>query len=58
MKSIRSSIVKANLTLLTIGKKGFDYFRKQKMKMLPEQNLLLNDLSFENVSVVVEAGNE
>jgi F-type H+-transporting ATPase subunit gamma len=43
-----------NLTLLTIGKKGFDYFRKQKMTMLPEQNSLLFDLTFENVTLVAE----
>jgi F-type H+-transporting ATPase subunit gamma len=43
-----------NLLLLTIGKKGFDYFRKLKMALLPEQNSLLNDLSFENVSRVAE----
>jgi F-type H+-transporting ATPase subunit gamma len=43
-----------NLQLLTIGKKGFDYFRKQKVIMLPEQNNLLNDLSFENVSKLAE----
>ncbi|MCU0362130.1 MAG: ATP synthase F1 subunit gamma [Bacteroidales bacterium] len=41
-----------NLHLLAIGRKGYDFFRKQKAKMLPEQNGLLNDLSFENVSVV------
>jgi len=45
---------KDNLTLLTIGKKGFDYFRKRKVKMLPEQNSLFNDITFENVSVVAE----
>jgi F-type H+-transporting ATPase subunit gamma len=43
-----------NLQLLTIGKKGFDLFRKQKMTMLTEQNNLLNELSFENVSKVAE----
>ena len=43
-----------NLKLLTIGKKGFDYFRKQKVNMLPEQNNLLNDLTFDNVSMVAE----
>jgi F-type H+-transporting ATPase subunit gamma len=43
---------KGSLTLLTIGKKGFDYFRKQKINMLPEQNHLLHDLTFENVGVV------
>jgi F-type H+-transporting ATPase subunit gamma len=43
-----------NLWILTIGKKGYDYFRKQKVKMLPEQNNLLNDLTFDNVSQVAE----
>jgi F-type H+-transporting ATPase subunit gamma len=43
-----------NLWLLTIGKKGFDYFRKQKVNMLHEQNNLLYDLTFDNVNQVVE----
>jgi F-type H+-transporting ATPase subunit gamma len=43
-----------NLWLLTIGKKGYDYFRKQKINMLHEQNNLLYDLTFDNVSQVVE----
>jgi F-type H+-transporting ATPase subunit gamma len=43
-----------NLKLLTIGKKGFDFFRKQTVKMLPEQNSLLNDLTFDNVSKVAD----
>jgi F-type H+-transporting ATPase subunit gamma len=43
-----------NLKLLTIGKKGYDHFRKQPVKMLPEQNSLLNDLTFDNVSKVAE----
>jgi F-type H+-transporting ATPase subunit gamma len=46
---------KGDLRILTIGKKGYDYFRKQQVKLLPEQNNLLNILSFENVSVVAEA---
>lgn len=45
---------KGNLMFLTIGKKGFDYFRKQKVNMLPEQNNLFNDLTFDNVSRVAE----
>ena len=45
---------KGNLFLLTIGKKGYDYFRKMKMKMLPEQNNLLIDLTFDNVEKVAE----
>jgi F-type H+-transporting ATPase subunit gamma len=43
-----------NLWLLTIGKKGFDYFRKQKVNMLSEQNNLLYDLTFANVAQVVD----
>ena len=46
---------KGNLFFLTIGKKGYDYFRKQNMKMLQDQNNLLNDLTFENVSVIAES---
>ena len=45
---------KGNLKLLTIGKKGYDYFRKQTVNMLPEQNNLLHDLSFDNVAQVAE----
>ena len=45
---------KGNLQLLAIGKKGLDYFRKQKMNMLPEQNNLLLDLTFDNVNRVAE----
>ena len=45
---------KGNLKLLTIGKKGFDYFKRQKVNMLPEQNNLYNELTFENVSRVAE----
>jgi F-type H+-transporting ATPase subunit gamma len=45
---------KGNLTLLPIGKKGFDYFRKQKIKMLPEQNNLLHELTFDNVARAAE----
>ncbi len=43
-----------NLSVLTIGKKGYDYFRKQGIKMLPERNNLLQDLTFENVNAVAE----
>jgi F-type H+-transporting ATPase subunit gamma len=43
-----------NVWLLTIGKKGFDFFRKMKVNMLPEQNNLLHDLTFDNVGAVAE----
>ncbi len=45
---------KGNVTLITIGKKGYDYFRKLNLKMLPERNALFNNLSFENVVTVAE----
>jgi F-type H+-transporting ATPase subunit gamma len=45
---------KGNLTFLTIGKKGYDYLRKLKLKMLPERNSLFNRLTFDNVSTVAE----
>ncbi|HUX55841.1 MAG TPA: ATP synthase F1 subunit gamma [Bacteroidales bacterium] len=47
-------ISNGNLKILAIGKKGFDFFRKQKVNMLPEQNDLLNDLSFDNVALIAE----
>jgi F-type H+-transporting ATPase subunit gamma len=43
-----------NVWLLPIGKKGYDFFRKLKINMLPEQNNLLHDLTFDNVSGVAE----
>jgi F-type H+-transporting ATPase subunit gamma len=43
-----------NLWLLPIGKKGYDFFRKMKVNMLPEQNNLLNDLTFENADKIAE----
>lgn len=46
---------KGNLTFLTIGKKGYDYLKKQMLKLLPEQNKLFNNLTFDNVAIVAEA---
>jgi F-type H+-transporting ATPase subunit gamma len=51
----REQFNSGNLTFITIGKKGYDYFRKQKFIMLPECNYLLNDLTFDNVVVVAES---
>jgi len=45
---------KGNLKVLTIGKKGFDFFRRQNVAMLPDQNNLFNDLTFDNVNRVAE----
>jgi F-type H+-transporting ATPase subunit gamma len=44
---------RGNLKILTIGRKGFDYFRKQNVTLLPEKNALYNNLTFENVAPVV-----
>jgi F-type H+-transporting ATPase subunit gamma len=46
---------KGNLLILTIGKKGFDYFKKLQVKMLPDQNNLLNNLTFENVAHIADS---
>ncbi|MCU0455381.1 MAG: ATP synthase F1 subunit gamma [Bacteroidales bacterium] len=43
---------KGNMYFLTIGKKGYDYLRKQKLNLLPERNSLLNELNFDNASMV------
>jgi F-type H+-transporting ATPase subunit gamma len=45
---------KGDVVFLTIGKKGYDYLRKQNVKMVPERNALLNKLTFDNVAVVAE----
>jgi F-type H+-transporting ATPase subunit gamma len=45
---------KGNVWILTIGKKGFDFFRKLNINLLPAQNNLLNDLSFDSVARVAE----
>ncbi len=43
---------KGNLWFVAIGKKGFDYLRRQKVNILEEDNQVFNALTFENVSVV------
>lgn len=45
---------KNNVKFLAVGKKGFDYLRKQNLNILAESNDLLNDLTFQNVSAVAE----
>jgi len=43
-----------NLKILTIGKKGYDHFKKLRISMLPEKNNLVQDPAFENVNAVAE----
>lgn len=50
-----SQFQKGNVSFLAIGKKGYDYLRKQHLNMLPEQNRLFNNLTFDNVSAVAES---
>jgi F-type H+-transporting ATPase subunit gamma len=41
-----------NLWFVAIGKKGFDFLRKQKANILEEDNHVYNALTFENVAVI------
>lgn len=44
-----------NVSILPVGKKGYDYFRNLNIKMLPDCNDLLNDLTFNNAVLVAES---
>ena len=46
---------KGNLKLLTIGRKGYDFFRKQPVTLLPEQNSLLDNVTFDEIGSAAEA---
>jgi len=41
-----------NLSFVAIGKKGFDFLKRQKLNILEEDNQIFNALTFETVSVV------
>ncbi len=45
---------KGNVSILPIGKHGYDFFRKSTLKILPQKNDLLNDLTYDNVAKVAE----
>jgi len=45
---------KGTLQFLAIGKKGYDFLKKQKVDLAGEKNELLSDLSFEKASVTAE----
>jgi len=53
-ENYHDQLKKGNLYILAIGKKGYDFFRKTSVKMLPEQNNLFNNMSFDNVATVAE----
>lgn len=44
-----------NVDLITIGKKGADFFRKSKYKVVEDHSPVFDDLQFETVSVIAEA---
>jgi len=43
-----------DIKLLTIGKKGYDYFRKQPVNLYGEQNCLLDNITFDSVAHTAE----
>ncbi len=43
---------KGNVTILPIGKKGFEYFERYNFPIIPEFMSLFSDLSFENIKRV------
>jgi F-type H+-transporting ATPase subunit gamma len=43
-----------DIKLLTIGKKGYDYFRKQPVNIYGEQNNLLDNVTFDNIAQTAE----
>lgn len=45
---------RGDVTFLAIGRKGYDYLRKQKVKLLPDCNALMHDLNFDDAALVAE----
>jgi len=43
-----------NLWFVAVGKKGFDFLRKQKVNIFEEDNQVFNALTFENVAMIAE----
>jgi len=43
---------KGNLWFTAIGKKGYDFLRKQNLNILEEDNQLFNSLTFENTALI------
>jgi F-type H+-transporting ATPase subunit gamma len=44
-----------DIKILTIGKKGYDFFRKQPVNLYREQNNLLDNVTFDNIAQTAEA---
>ncbi len=43
---------KGNLSFIAIGRKGYDFMRRQNVKILEENNQIYNNLTFENASLI------
>jgi F-type H+-transporting ATPase subunit gamma len=43
---------KGTLSFIAIGKKGHDFLKRQNLKIIQENNQLLNNLTFENTAVI------
>lgn len=53
LEKYHDQFINANVRFLAIGKKGYDFLRKQKMA-ISENNDMLNDLTFEKCAVTAE----
>ncbi len=49
-----SQVEKGNVTVLTIGRKSFEFFTKRKMNVMGDYTSLFSKLSFENAAEVAE----
>jgi len=49
-----AQFTRGNVKFLAIGKKGFDFLRKQKYPLAGEYNNLVNELTFSDASLVAE----
>jgi F-type H+-transporting ATPase subunit gamma len=45
---------RGNVKFLTVGKKGYDHFRKGGFSLLPDKNDLLNNLTYDTAEAVAE----
>lgn len=45
---------KGNVSILSIGKKGYDFFQRRSFQFFDNQSELFNDLSFDNTATICE----
>src|SRR5690625_1128704 len=49
-----TQLAKGNVSLLSIGKKGNDYFARRDYKIVEDQSELFSDLTFDNTTTIAE----